>query len=316
MGIRFVCHKCGFALHVKDFQAGKRGKCPSCKGSFRIPDSDSSYSLPLDDASENSAVASVRESFQKVNGSSATPIVKKPSDSDAISLELLSGQDSIAVRTDVLTSPKVEVASPSKRSGVSTKMPRLLATEVNAKWFVRPPSGGQFGPADSELLMNWIDESRVTAESFLWREGMEQWKSARELLPELFESDKQTSSIVPPVPSPPSIYASSNEAVANKADLSLAGMPTFASGAVLKKRMQKRRRQLTMIIVLATLSLILLSILIFVLVFKGTTTVPEQPPTVSCSPYLYPAITAMVECGATAQTFVGGEHHHMIRKEI
>ncbi len=46
MGIRFRCHHCEYELHVKDFQGGKRGRCPECKGSFRIPQADSEYSLP------------------------------------------------------------------------------------------------------------------------------------------------------------------------------------------------------------------------------------------------------------------------------
>lgn len=46
MGIRFHCHHCDVELHVKDFQAGKRGRCPSCAGAFRIPLSDADKSLP------------------------------------------------------------------------------------------------------------------------------------------------------------------------------------------------------------------------------------------------------------------------------
>ena len=36
MGIRFYCPN-GHRLHVKEFQAGKRGICPHCDARFRIP---------------------------------------------------------------------------------------------------------------------------------------------------------------------------------------------------------------------------------------------------------------------------------------
>ena len=237
MGIHFVCHLCSYGLHVKDFQAGKRGKCPNCKGSFRIPSSDSSYSSALEESIESSGVATIREAFKKVNSSSEPKLEKKPSDSDTISIEVLDdGND--------------------------------------AKWFVRLPSGEQFGPAESQLLMSWIAESRVTADSFLWREGMDEWQSAKELMPESFEDVKQiTPSDLTLLPSQ---KASSDEGIAIETDSDLSEIPSLVPGALLKKRMQKRRQQLRMVIVLATVSLILLGILIFVLVFRVNPTAPPR----------------------------------------
>jgi hypothetical protein len=36
------------------------------------------------------------------------------------------------------------------------------------------------------MLMDWIAEKRVTADALLWREGLDSWLSARELVPESF----------------------------------------------------------------------------------------------------------------------------------
>jgi hypothetical protein len=47
-----------------------------------------------------------------------------------------------------------------------------------AKWFVRPPSGGQFGPAPGKVLREWIAAGRVTPESYVWREGWPEWQRA------------------------------------------------------------------------------------------------------------------------------------------
>ena len=274
MGIHFVCHQCSHALHVKDFQAGKRGKCPNCKGSFRIPSSDSSYSEAIEDPTESSGVVSIREAFKKVNSPSATKLVKTQSDSDAISLELLTGPEVPRRRPDVHTTSKADAKASSKPSVASPTVPSVFAEGINAKWFVRPPSGGQFGPAESELLLTWIAESRVPADSFLWREGMAEWQTAKELMPESFEDVNQiiTSDLAPL----PSQKTDTEEGIAIETDSVLSELPSLLPGALLKKRMQKRRQQLRMVIVLATVSLILLGILIFVLVFRVNPTAPPR----------------------------------------
>jgi hypothetical protein len=52
LGVRFRCHHCERQLHVKQFQAGRRGRCPSCGGAFRVPLTDSDRSLELTDSTE------------------------------------------------------------------------------------------------------------------------------------------------------------------------------------------------------------------------------------------------------------------------
>jgi hypothetical protein len=54
-----------------------------------------------------------------------------------------------------------------------------------ATWFVRPPSGGQFGPARGEVMRKWITGGRVTADSLVWREGWTDWLNATEVFPTL-----------------------------------------------------------------------------------------------------------------------------------
>ncbi len=270
MGIHFVCHLCSYALHVKDFQAGKRGKCPNCQGSFRIPASDASYSSAVDDGSGNPAVAKVKEALKKGTKSKRATRAKKSSDSISIAVESnsltrsepgkLSQPASVVMHKSELKDSPIQ---PSK----AIELPAVLAQALDAKWFVRPPSGGQFGPAPSQLLVSWIAESRVSGDSFLWRDGLAQWQLASELLPELFVNEKPGMAILPL----PGLNENSNtdRSEANKnSEICLVGSSSLRSGAVRKKRLQKRRQQLTMIILLASISLILLSILIFVLIFQ------------------------------------------------
>jgi hypothetical protein len=62
-------------------------------------------------------------------------------------------------------------------------MPDPLVEAPNAVWYVRPPSGGQFGPAKSDVMRRWVDEGRVTPDSLVWREGWPDWKQAQTVFP-------------------------------------------------------------------------------------------------------------------------------------
>ena len=270
MGIHFACHHCNHSLHVKDFQGGKRGRCPECKAPFRIPLMDASHSLALDYSPVNP------DAMLTFSTSSRTAKTSKKS-SSAISIE-----------TDVPTKnsseksarPKKATAASQKQSNVDQQtlkhidknvpalsekeMPTALSAALDAKWFVRPPSGGQFGPASPQLLMEWIAERRVTADSFLWCEGMPQWQAATDLIPELVSPESRK----PPTSKEVSMQVS-EQSTTNVIDLlSLEPTGTVASGLVKKKREQKRRQQLTAVILLGAVSLILFGVLIYVLLFR------------------------------------------------
>ena len=60
-----------------------------------------------------------------------------------------------------------------------------ISEAPNANWYVRPPSGGQYGPAKGDVLRKWIGEGRVTADSLIWRDGWDDWQTAGPLFPEL-----------------------------------------------------------------------------------------------------------------------------------
>lgn len=177
MGIRFQCHVCNEPLHVKFFQAGKRGRCPHCQSRFRIPNEDSDFSIPLDAtkqvSKESNAVAAIA-------GKSDSPPVE-PSN--------------IAVATlDAPPAEPQQIAPPA-----SSVHP------INARWFVRPPSGGVFGPADTRTLESWIAQRRVTSDSYIWREGMELWSLAIELMPAAFTAaagPEVAGAVPPPIASP------------------------------------------------------------------------------------------------------------------
>ena len=270
MGIHFACHHCNHSLHVKDFQGGKRGRCPECKAPFRIPLKDASHSLALDDSPVNP------DAMLTFSTSSRTAKTSKKS-SSAISIETDAPTKN---STEKSARPKKARSASQKQSNVDQQaitpinknvtalsekeMPAVLSASLDAKWFVRPPSGGQFGPASPQLLMEWIAERRVTSDSFLWCEGMPQWQAATDLIPELVSPESRK----PPTSKEVSMQVS-EQSTTNVIDLlSLEPTGTVASGLVKKKREQKRRQQLTAVILLGAVSLILFGVLIYVLLFR------------------------------------------------
>lgn len=150
MGIHFACHVCSKKLNIKQELAGRRGICPACSARFRIPLHDTDKSAPVD-----------------------TPLSSgdaRPTNGHAgAGQRVADGGESVAT---------IE----ANELGQSIE---LIEDDPSNTWYVRPPSGGQYGPATGEILRQWISEGRVAATSLLWREGWPQWREAKDALPEL-----------------------------------------------------------------------------------------------------------------------------------
>lgn len=177
MGIRFYCPK-GHKLHVKNFQAGKKGVCPHCGSRFVIP------------------MESERESSKSRKGPSANGSksgVGKPDGSD---------DDHEPVEIQI-TDDSPEHARGASNSSIQTRPSAkdAIDEQPNAVWYVRPTSGGQYGPARGDVMRKWISEGRVGADSLVWREGWGDWKTAESVLPSIVKATSARSPATPP-PSP------------------------------------------------------------------------------------------------------------------
>ncbi len=124
-----------------------------------------------------------------------------------------------------------------------------LAQAGEAVWYVRPSSGGQFGPAGSEVMRSWLQQGRVGTDSLVWREGWPDWRQASKVFPQLGGGQ----------PNPPvgKITAGENS-TANA---------TAARSRRAKSRRQSRTTQ-TIIITVLILAVVILSV-VFVLVVTG-----------------------------------------------
>lgn len=115
-------------------------------------------------------------------------------------------------------------------------------------WYVRPPSGGQYGPARGEIMRKWLGEGRVSPDSLVWREGWSDWRTAAEAFPSL------GALVTPPMPAPvsPAAYAASST-------------PAYAAGPIRAKRRNSTAMAISVVVVLGLLCLALFGTLIAVL---------------------------------------------------
>jgi len=160
MGIKFHCPN-GHKLNVKSFLAGKKGVCPKCGTKVRIPTT-----------SEPGLVDSDLE--EETDASHSGPA--KSNGSGVVAAPVMTAKAPAA--------PAVSVA-PAEQATEDAAADDPIAESPTAIWYVRPPTGGQYGPARGEIMRKWISEGRVSSDSLVWREGWTDWQAAGKLFPAL-----------------------------------------------------------------------------------------------------------------------------------
>lgn len=220
MGIRFYCPN-GHKLHVKAFQAGMRGICPYCGAKVQIP---LHSTRPSTKELKARRAAGGPEHAAIPRGDTAMPESRQPGvdsspekapdgqgvlpgeqeqptpfiDLDKVlaarnlgdqgglrsSPSPLEGDLAISTAESVRSRNSVteEWGSPGESARSFEKDP---LAEPNVVWYVRPPSGGQYGPAAPEVVRTWIAENRITPDTYVWREGWRDWQLARDVFPEV-----------------------------------------------------------------------------------------------------------------------------------
>ncbi len=217
MGIRFHCPN-GHKLNVKAFLAGKKGVCPDCGIKLRIPQqSEAGLGSGIDEAKLGPVNALLQP---RPEMKAAAPTVSRPSAGAmtpaasvapvrpatmAMPVMAASGYAPLAMPTAIPAAmpTTIPVPMPPPYSMPAAVVPRSMPmppappsiaappaagdplADSLATWFVRPPSGGQFGPARGEVMRKWLTEGRVTSDSLVWREGWIDWLPATEVFPSL-----------------------------------------------------------------------------------------------------------------------------------
>ena len=126
-------------------------------------------------------------------------------------------------------------------------------------WYVRPASGGQFGPATTDEFRQWVADGRVPRNAWVWRTGWADWKAGAEAV-QTFAAEK--SRTPPPVPQVaptaapaivPTVVAHDWPPARNGA--SAAGRPVDAIYAARRRRRQMQQR-LTVIMAVVAVALL------------------------------------------------------------
>jgi hypothetical protein len=149
MGIKFLCPN-GHKLHVKSFLMGKKAICPKCGSRVVVPNEST---LPANYAEPDDFGSSVAQETSQ----------------SALALEAAPSGSGLA-------------GGPTTKARASADP---IAEDPTAVWYVRPATGGQFGPASAEIMRAWLGEGRVGSSSLVWRAGWPEWRPAASVFPEL-----------------------------------------------------------------------------------------------------------------------------------
>jgi hypothetical protein len=185
MGIRFLCPN-GHKLNVKSFLAGKKGVCPQCGARMRIPQqSDPALRKPGDSDAHDDAEQESEPML--VGGDSPATVAAGPAGAAAAGGITVGAVKAAALAATPVTPQQLAAVSVVPRGVAVTPAvvePSDPFTEApNAVWYVRPPAGGQYGPARNDVMKRWISEGRVTSDSYVWREGWPDWRMAVTAIP-------------------------------------------------------------------------------------------------------------------------------------
>lgn len=175
---------------MKAFLAGKRGICPHCNARFRIP--------------EESLIAKDAPKIRPADGAApatAVPSTAKETETEADQPVSLPPPEEAAVQGAAEPDQREGNPPQSRATDPSPPAPAVddpIAEAPMAVWYVRPPSGGQYGPAQGDVMRRWIDEGRVSADTLVWREGWAEWQLAGPLFPSLSSNTAGESSAPTP----------------------------------------------------------------------------------------------------------------------
>lgn len=292
MGIRFSCHHCGHPLNIKQDLAGKVGRCPTCQGQFRIPLCDAATSSSINGTGLQSASVEPTQPIARaatpqapagttpraVGHAAAITVSTKPAPSPiAKTLSIRTPNTKTPVPQSTPRNPASQrTTQPTAKAAPTNRQPAPDATPTaEPHWHVRPPSGGEYGPASDELIRTWISEYRITPSSQLKRADWKEWRVASEVFPDLLPKSNHTSTPATPTTQPAAIVASSpapkpnsttpsiDQAAAQSPPDLIVNEPLIGDAKIGKKRMAKLRRRTTLVIALGIVTLLLVGVLLF-----------------------------------------------------
>ena len=188
MGIFFCCPRCARPLNIADSFAGQPGRCPNCENTIAVPEASEmaaeEFRPRLNEWNNHRQTtvpgqpSGLRTAPGMASVSEAPPIGDKPM------AKVPQQSEDVSAFTHIATESQLVADGIANRfSSESPVAQRTQQTPPQGVWYIRPPSGGQFGPANGKVLRQWISEGRVTGDSYVWQEGWADWAVAGDVFP-------------------------------------------------------------------------------------------------------------------------------------
>ncbi len=197
MGI--VCH-CpnGHRVKVKDYQAGKRGLCPTCGSKFSIPattgvephaapgapgiPNDPQLPLarfvPLDPA----VVATLPRALPF---GAARAAAEAAAAAAAAQESLEPFAETMPLGTDPLAA---EVTAVWPAEAAVRELHSVIADRPDLSWRIAYPGGEASEPVDAATMQEWLAGGQAEGSELVWRADWPEWLPVRGVFPEYFAS--------------------------------------------------------------------------------------------------------------------------------
>jgi TM2 domain len=152
MPIEISCESCSGQFRLPDSAAGKKIRCPKCKGPIEVPAAESPAAAPT-------------EVFVPL------PAVKPA-----------------AKPQPVVKQPFAFVPLPAAQVPPSPAPPPPIPAPPADEWYLQTADGEEFGPVPRGELDDWFGEGRITVDCQLRSAADEHWQAAADVYPELIEA--------------------------------------------------------------------------------------------------------------------------------
>lgn len=215
MGIRFFCEHCHQQLNVKAHQAGEEGVCPKCQQPIFVP-AQSTVLSKAEAATRNRKKAERRARQQAIEDDQKT----HANFSGTHEFDELTAQHSTQIKTaaevKAEAAKKKRIRTSGQQSGqansssvpaspdrppnkgnflldkpvnpwLEPNAPNPVETGLKKIWYVRHPKAGEDGPIKGKEIARMLNDKKIVAGCYVWREDWEDWIRAelvfRELMP-------------------------------------------------------------------------------------------------------------------------------------
>ena len=161
---------------------------------------------------------------------------------------------------------KLAPEGPAQDAARQTQLiPQTLRESPESTWYVRPPSGGQFGPASSDIFWGWMTDNRVAHDALVWKDGWPEWLVASQVFEDYFGSDVAE---IPGSQANLPSTASDRTSGSSTAQEASTAQPTLSERNRILRKQRRKRNYMIMLAVLSVLSVVLIIALIVVLMMQ------------------------------------------------